>query len=156
MSAPAALPRGLWIGTGVFAALSAAGVYYGIGFGRDAYQRSSDARMESSAVNSPRADTSAPVPAGQAGLRAGAAQPPVQEGAQRDAAAHWDAGLAAFQKGNLPTARDEWTLCAQIDPAQADCRNGLERLDKMGNEQKEAPDGTAEIPRTSGSPRGNR
>ncbi|MEK9145184.1 MAG: hypothetical protein AAB339_06200 [Elusimicrobiota bacterium] len=155
MSAPA-LPRGLWIGTGAFAVLSAAGVYYGIGFGRDAYQRSSDARMESSAVHSPRADTSAPLPAGQAGLRAGAAQAPVLEGAQRDAAAHWDAGLAAFQKGSLPAARDEWALCAQIDPAQADCRHGLERLERMRNGGKEAPDETGMPPEGSTPPRGGR
>ncbi len=139
MSAHAALPKGLWIGTAVFAVLSAAGVYYGIGFGRDAYQRSTDARMESSAVNSPRADSSAPPPAGQAGLHAGAAQAPAQDGAQREAAAHWDAGLAAYQKGSLSAAREEWTLCNQLDPGHADCRHGLERLDKMTGGEKEAP-----------------
>ncbi|MEK7743920.1 MAG: hypothetical protein AAB578_05995 [Elusimicrobiota bacterium] len=139
MSAHAALPKGLWIGTGVFAALSAAGVYYGIGFGRDAYERSTDARMERSAVNSPRADTSAPLPAGQAGLRAAPASDAAQGDAQAEAAAHWNAGLIAYQKGSVSKARDEWALCAQIDPAQADCRHGLERLDRMTSGEKEAP-----------------
>lgn len=140
MSGPATLPKGLWIGTGVFAALSAAGVYYGIGFGRNAYERSTDARMERSAVNSPRADTSAPLPAGQAGLRSGAAAGAADGEAQAEAAAHWNAGLVAYQKGSVSKARDEWALCAQADPAHADCRNGLERLERMRNGGKEASD----------------
>lgn len=139
MSGPAALPKGLWIGTGVFAALSAAGVYYGIGFGRDAYQRSTDARMESAPVNSPRADSSAPLPAGQAGLRAAPASGAAEGEAQREAAAHWNAGLVAYQKGSVSKARDEWMLCAQADPEHVDCRNGLERLERGREEAGAAP-----------------
>lgn len=138
MSVPENLPKGLWIGTAVFALLSAAGVYYGIRFGRDAYQRSVDERMERSPVNSTRADSSSPRPMGQAGPRAGPAGDPAEGENQREAAAHWNVGLIAFQKGSVSKARDEWTLCAQLDPAHEDCRNGLERLERLERGREEA------------------
>jgi tetratricopeptide (TPR) repeat protein len=48
---------------------------------------------------------------------------------KRIAVKHWNAGIIYFQKGDFGKARDEWLLCKQHNPANADCQTGLARLD---------------------------
>ncbi len=48
---------------------------------------------------------------------------------RRQARSHWNVGIVLFQRGEYGKARDEWRLCKQLDPANADCATGLRRID---------------------------
>ena len=52
------------------------------------------------------------------------------EADKRVAMKHWNAGIIYFQKGDYAKTRDEWLLCKQLDPRNADCQTGLERIDR--------------------------
>lgn len=41
----------------------------------------------------------------------------------------WQAGVRAFQGGDIPGAREAWTRCLKDDPGNEDCRTGLSRID---------------------------
>jgi hypothetical protein len=116
-------PKGLWIGTAVFAILSAAGLYFGLRMGQDSIESSANKRLESAPIRSEMAEKEK-------------AEPPVQEEAaprasdeeaKRTAAQHWQQGLMAFQRGDYRKARSEWELCAS---SNQDCAAGLQRIDK--------------------------
>lgn len=112
------LPAGLWLGTAVFAVLAAGGLFLSMRLGRSAIVDSANPQIEKAAVTAKdRSGAEAPEPA------APAAPDP------REAAEHWEAGLAAYNSGDRGKARDEWTLCRQLDSQNASCGQALAQLD---------------------------
>ncbi len=55
----------------------------------------------------------------------------VTEQGKRSAVTHWNNGMIYFSKGDYEKARDEWTLCRQLDPTNVDCDTGLKRIDQQ-------------------------
>lgn len=102
------LPKGLWIGTAVFAVLSAVVLWFGLRMGQDTLENSSKERLESAAVRSELAEKEKPAP---------------------DAREHYDRGLRAFKAGDLAKAREEWLLCKGLEPENGDCLAGLQRIE---------------------------
>jgi len=116
------LPKGLWVGTAVFAVLSAGALYLSISLGRQSFERAPERRMEGTPFHSPRAEPEkTPEPA------AGGPQPSgILD--KKAAVKHYDQGIAAFMRGDYRKAHDEWMLCKESDPANADCTAGLQRI----------------------------
>lgn len=69
------------------------------------------------------------------------APPPAEDGLREDAKAkiggrrdpanaikNWKLGTAHFERGDIPRTRDAWTRCLELDPSNADCREGLARI----------------------------
>jgi len=47
---------------------------------------------------------------------------------KKSALMNWNLGMKRFQKGNKRGALDAWTRCVELDPGNADCKNGMRRL----------------------------
>jgi Tfp pilus assembly protein PilF len=47
---------------------------------------------------------------------------------KREAQQHYLSGMIYFQKGDYAKAKEEWSLCQQLDPENPEVRAGLERL----------------------------
>ncbi|HAH06523.1 MAG TPA: hypothetical protein DCM05_08355 [Elusimicrobia bacterium] len=120
------LPKGLWIGTAVFALLSAAALWFGLRMGHETLENSANQRLESAAVRSEQAEKEPPAQPAPA-AREEAAPPASEDEAKRTAAQHWNAGLQAFQRGDYRKAQGEWELCAS---SNQDCAAGLQRIEK--------------------------
>ena len=81
-------------------------------------------------------------------LRTKAAPPPEfkpEQGLKRDARVsiegrmdkanalkNWKTGAKSFQTGDLRQAHDAWTRCLELDPSNAECADGLERIQAAG------------------------
>jgi tetratricopeptide (TPR) repeat protein len=52
------------------------------------------------------------------------------EETKREAIKHWNAGILVYQKGEFEKAREEWAKCKELDPQNAECVTGLQRLDQ--------------------------
>jgi hypothetical protein len=52
---------------------------------------------------------------------------------RRSADDHYIQGINYFQNGDYEKARKEWHLCNHLDPSNADCAAGLQRVDQRVN-----------------------
>src|SRR5208282_4453144 len=52
---------------------------------------------------------------------------------RRSADKHYIQGISYFQSGNYDKAKEEWLLCNHLDPTNADCAAGLQRIDQQLN-----------------------
>ncbi|MBI5244299.1 MAG: hypothetical protein HY922_11585 [Elusimicrobia bacterium] len=120
------LPKGLWIGTAVFAVVSAAALFAVLRLGQQTYEGESSAQkpMERPAFQKPPAAQAPAEPQAEASMQMGGGAPD-----KKEAGRHWTMGVVAFQKGDYAKARDEWLLCRRYDPANSDCAAGLQRID---------------------------
>jgi tetratricopeptide (TPR) repeat protein len=57
----------------------------------------------------------------------------ISEENRRSANDHYIQGINHFQNGNYEKAREEWLLCNHLDPSNADCAAGLQRIDQQVN-----------------------
>jgi len=65
----------------------------------------------------------------QAAVAPGVAVKEANEEDKRSAIKHWNNGIIYFQQADYDKARDEWLLCAALDPRNEDCVTGLQRID---------------------------
>jgi Tfp pilus assembly protein PilF len=73
-------------------------------------------------------DMSGYTPPQEEGLREGAKANISGRVDKKSASKNWNLGVIYFQKGDKRGARDAWTRCLELDPGNADCRTGLERV----------------------------
>lgn len=123
------LPIGLWLGTAVFALLSAGALVVGMRMGRAAVEGSSTVNG-AKALESDRADGEGRMEAAREAALASAGPAAGRLDRRKAAAERWNAGVLRFQKKDYRGAREEWTACAKLDPDHADCRSGLARLER--------------------------
>jgi len=116
------LPKGLWIGTAIFAVLSAGALYLGITLERQSFEKSPEKRVEGTPFHSPRAEAEKAPESAPGGPEPGAVVD------KKAAVKHYDQGIAAFMRGDYRKAHEEWKLCQQLDAANSDCAAGLQRI----------------------------
>ncbi|MFH2203336.1 MAG: tetratricopeptide repeat protein [Elusimicrobiota bacterium] len=51
-----------------------------------------------------------------------------EDAARRQALRHWNNGIIYYQAKRYEKAAKEWAACFELDPENADCRDGLKRL----------------------------
>jgi len=116
------LPKVLWVGTAVFAVVSAGALYLGLNLGRQSFESAPEKRVEGAPFHSPRTEARTEPEPPQGGVSADD---------KKTAGRHYNLGVAAFMRGDYKKARDEWILCTRFDSAIADCAAGLQRIDNV-------------------------
>lgn len=129
--AAAGLPKALWLGTAAFAVVSALLVAGLMGMKKSSMESEATKTFEKEAISVKESELAA---AGAASAAESRALPAPEEGSADEpaeaAATALQAGVAHFQKGELPQARAAWLECLAADPENADCRAHLKRLDR--------------------------
>lgn len=122
------LPKGLLLGTAVFAVVAAAVLALSMRLGREKVEARGTQIVEQAPVESPRPITDSepaePPPAEEAAAGDEDSEPAQEAETARQ---WWESGAAKSKAGDLAGAKADWRRCLELDPDHRECGAALKR-----------------------------
>lgn len=121
------LPKGLLLGTAVFAVVAAAVLALSMRLGREKVEARGTQIVEQAPVESPRPITDSEPPEPPPAEETAPAEEVPDDDPQAAAIRLWESGLAKSKSGDLAGARSDWRKCLELHPVNRECGAALKR-----------------------------